>query len=167
MKHFIKTFPVVVVLSLATQVPRAQSTSNCAEAKLQSDLGEKNKALVAAFWHDVFAMKNAEAARKYLVPDYIQHTKHIPTGLEGFVGYFHPAYVKEPEGYAADLAEGQKEYYSDIVESYAAGDIVVIHVHDHGSYDHGKNAGKMIELRYMDIFRCKDGKIIEHWGALD
>lgn len=167
MRQIGKTLFVTVFAFFLMGSVLAQDKLDCKGAKASLELAAKNKALVAAFWHDVFVAKNAEAAENFLSPGYIQHTKGIATGLKGFVDYFHQVYQPNPVGEYADWAEGSANYHTDITQNIAEGDLVVVHVHDYGTYDHGKHAGEHFDTRYVDIFRCADGKIVEHWGPED
>ena len=76
----------------------------------------ENKQLVANFIHDVFEMKNPEAARKYLAPDYIQHNPHVGPGLDGFIKAMNDWLSHAPP----DMAD-------ETVHLIGDGDLVVAH----------------------------------------
>lgn len=109
---------------------------------------EKNKELVRTFYEDVFVRHQAKAAaEKYLTPDYKQHNPHVPTGRQPFIDYFVPFFEKN------------KEAKSEIKRILADGDLVAVHVHAKRTKD---DRGAAV----VDIFRVKDGKIVEHWDVL-
>lgn len=110
---------------------------------------EKNKTLVRTFYEEVFVRHHAkEAAEAYLSPDYKQHNPHVPTGRQPFIDYFVPYFVKNPGA------------QSEIKRIMSDGDLVMVHVHAKGAKK--DDPGTAV----VDIFRVKDGKIVEHWDVL-
>ncbi|MEM8492024.1 MAG: nuclear transport factor 2 family protein [Pseudomonadota bacterium] len=83
---------------------------------------------------------------------YVQHNRNLPDGIEGLVGF-----LKE---FVADYPE----YSYDVKHIYSDGDYVVFHSHatlkkeDRGNQDKGMNI--------VDTWRVKDGRIVEHWDAI-
>ena len=71
----------------------------------------------------------------------------MPDGKEPFVGFF--------TGYFKDNPNSRAK----IVRSSTDGDLVWIHVHStNGPEDRGQAV--------VDIFRVKEGKIVEHWDVI-
>ncbi|MDO5631345.1 MAG: nuclear transport factor 2 family protein [Paracoccus sp. (in: a-proteobacteria)] len=102
-----------------------------------------NKDIVLEYLDTVFNAKDLAKAETYWGDDMIQHNPLMPNGLDvlrGFIGSADPSLSYEP---------------GLVMES---GDKVMIH----GRYS-GWNGKTMIAV---DIFRLKDGKVIEHWDVM-
>lgn len=105
---------------------------------------ESNKKLVSDAIHELFVTRNAEKAVKlYFGAPYHQHNPMIPDGAEDL-----PAVVK---GLPANF-----KYEPGII--VADGDMVMIH----GRYT-GWGPKPLVTV---DIFRVKDGKLVEHWDVM-
>ena len=109
---------------------------------------EQNKQTVTAFFTTAFNDKQpAEAVAKYLGPQYIQHNPQAADGAEAFIQFV--------GGFVAQFPQ----LSVDIKRVVAEGDLVVTHsLIKVSPEDRGTAA--------MDIFRLKDGKIVEHWDVL-
>ena len=109
---------------------------------------DHNKQVVRDFCETAFNAKQpAEAAERFLGPEYIQHNPTAPDGKEAFVE-FTGGFVTQAPGLSLDIRR--------IV---AEGDLVVAHSHLTMS---GNDAGTVV----VDIFRLEDGKIVEHWDVM-
>lgn len=108
---------------------------------------EENKKTVVAFYEKAINDKNFEAASVYLGPYYIQHNPNAEDGIEGFKKFVH--YLKD----------NFPDSHSDIKRVFAEGDYVILHVH---SIRVPGTLGRAI----FDLFRLEDGKIVEHWDAV-
>jgi|SRR5579871_4126308 len=102
-----------------------------------------NKALVKKALTELFVNKDATALDRYWGDSYTQHNPGIPNGREALVPL-----VK-------NLGPDFKYEMGMIV---ADGDIVMVH-----SRYQGWSPKPLIAV---DIFRVKDGKIVEHWDVL-
>ncbi|WP_404402718.1 nuclear transport factor 2 family protein [Pelagibacterium halotolerans] len=109
---------------------------------------EYNKAVVTAFYETAVNEKDpAGAVACYVGDEYIQHNPLAADGPEAFIAAF--------EGWTA----AAPDIHLDIKRVIAEGDLVVTHAHlRQGPDDLGMAA--------MDIFRIEDGKIVEHWDAV-
>ena len=86
-----------------------------------------------------------EAVAKYLAPPYTQHNPQIPDGVEGArVGI--AGFVKQFPGLHLDF----KRVLVD-------GDLVAVHSLASGIGERGSAV--------VDIFRIKNGKLVEHWDV--
>jgi predicted SnoaL-like aldol condensation-catalyzing enzyme len=108
---------------------------------------EANKAAAIAFYELMFnGCKPREAAELYIGDEYIQHNPHVGDGKEPFIAYFERMAKEYP---------GKKVTFKRAI---AEGAFVVLHCLQEwpGDQDYGG----------MDIFRFKDGKVVEHWDVL-
>jgi predicted SnoaL-like aldol condensation-catalyzing enzyme len=116
---------------------------------------EANKKLVLDFWHTVFDGQDVSKAKLYLAPGYRQHNPNVATGLKGFEDFFGPMWPK-PKA-AADIKLTQ----FDVV--MAEGDLVqVMFKRPRPEVD---DPTKTYMSFWFDLFRIKDGKIVEHWDC--
>lgn len=108
---------------------------------------EQNKQVVVAFWNQVFAGRDPAGAVSAYVGD--KYTQHNPDTADG-----PDAFVQSMTGRlkAAPLMR------ADIKRVIAEGDLVLIHNHITGGANDRGFAG-------FDLFRVRDGKIVEHWDA--
>ena len=106
------------------------------------------KQVVRDFYETAFVKRQpAEAMKKYVGEKYIQHNPYVKDGPEPFIQYF--------TGYFKSNSDASTE----IKRMIAEGDYVVVHAHSRSSKkDRGHAA--------IDIFRLENGKIVEHWDAV-
>lgn len=109
---------------------------------------QRNKSIVREFYEMAFNARNPEeAAEKFLGSVYIQHNPAAANGREAFVTF------------AKGFIKAFPDLRFSIIRQIAEGDLVVQHSHlirERGSRD----------MAVMDIFRIKDGKLVEHWDVL-
>ena len=130
---------IILSLSAATMLFGLSSHS-----ALAGPVEEANKKLVSDAMHELFVTRNAEKAVKlYFGKPYLQHNPAIPDGAEDL-----PKVV-------ASLPSSFKYEPGVIV---ADGDLVMIH----GLYT-GWGPKPLVTV---DIFRVKEGKLIEHWDVM-
>ncbi|EPD6703025.1 nuclear transport factor 2 family protein [Cronobacter dublinensis] len=122
-------------------------TANGAVASArQNDVEEANRQRVITFY-DRFFNQHDTAAADVVADDYRQHNPEVPDGKAPFVNYFSGFFRDNPQSRAK------------VIRSAADGDLVWLQVHStNGSHDRGQAV--------LDIFRVKDGKIVEHWDII-
>jgi predicted SnoaL-like aldol condensation-catalyzing enzyme len=91
-----------------------------------------------------------EAAERYFSPDYIEHNQEIPNGnLEGFKQVLRRERMDRP---------GQRDVKISVLRVIAEGDDVGVHMKC-------EEPGKP-PLMIMELYRVKDGLVVEHWDAM-
>lgn len=118
-----------------------------AMARPAKDETERNRAAITAFAHRFYDLRDVRGAfEQWVAPDYIQHNPGIPDGREAAVAALEPMF----------RAEGSRFEVKRIIVD---GDMAVIHLH--GRTGTQGNGGAV-----ADIYRMKDGRIVEHWDVL-
>ena len=108
---------------------------------------EANRKLVVEFYDSVFNGHKVADGAKVVADEYKQHNPRVPDGKAPFASFFTDFFAKNPNARAR------------IVRSAANGDLVWLHVHaTNGTDDRG--------TAIVDIFRVRDGRIVEHWDVL-
>ena len=95
---------------------------------------------------DIFRKKDATAVDRYFGESFIQHDPNIADGLAGM------------RSFAAEIARSPATDIT-IYRTLVDGDLVLLHCRYEGV---ARYTGPVIAF---DLFRFKDGKIVEHWGA--
>lgn len=115
---------------------------------IQHRLTKYNKRLVTEAYDELMVKKNVtEAVDRYFGPEYHQHSPTIPNGPDG---------VKDGlGGYFAAFPELTNTPKRVIAE----GDLVAVHTH---TVPVPGSRGQAI----LDVFRVRNGKIVEHWDAI-
>ena len=114
---------------------------------------EKNAKIITDFVQHLMNDHDFDYVLKnYNNSNYIQHNRNIPDGIEGLVNFLRSFTKQFPE------------YSYDVKRILADGDNVIFHSHatlkkqDRGNDKKG--------LNIIDTWKVKDGKIVEHWDAL-
>jgi predicted SnoaL-like aldol condensation-catalyzing enzyme len=108
---------------------------------------DRNKQTVIAFYSRAFNdHEPADAVAKYVGSEYIQHNPDTPNGADAF--------IQSATGFIAKSPQVSVEIKRVIAE----GDLVVTH-------DLVKMSPGDRGMAGADIFRLRDGKIVEHWDV--
>ena len=108
---------------------------------------ERNREIVTAFAEQFYGRRDvAGAFERFVVPDYIQHNPGLPDGREAAVAALAPKFSTPGARF-------------DVKRIIVDGDLAVIHLH--GRTDPATAGGAV-----ADIYRLKDGKIVEHWDVI-
>lgn len=129
----------ILLLALAG-ITAAQSARNLTAE-------EANRALVLEFYDKFFNKHQVDEAAKVVADGYIQHNPTVPDGKEPFVSYYREFFKENPQSRA------------QVVRSAVDSNFVWLHVH---SVNDAKDRGEAV----VDIFRVKDGMIVEHWDVI-
>ncbi|PSJ51055.1 nuclear transport factor 2 family protein [Pseudaminobacter soli (ex Li et al. 2025)] len=112
------------------------------------DKTASNKTLVAAFVDDILVNGRMEKLGAYIEGDaYTQHNPQIADGLSGL-----------GEALKAMAAAGVTMKYDKVHQVLGKGNFVL-------TASEGSFAGK--HTSFYDLFRVKDGKIVEHWDTIE
>jgi predicted SnoaL-like aldol condensation-catalyzing enzyme len=127
---------------------KADETAQLA-ALAKAHLEEANRRVVVTMYNLLMNDHDVDEALKYIDPDYRQHNVLAPDGKEFLRGAFKARFVEYPK------------FRSDIKRTVADGDLVVVHTHERYRPDDPNDLGNTV----IDIYRVKDGLIVEHWDA--
>lgn len=134
---------LIPALLMAMEVTLMGVSAASAKTPAQIQLEESNRKLVLS----LFAADSPETIVKFMADDYKQHNPTIPDGKAGAAAFFRDLATKYPKAKA------------HVYRSAADGDLVWVHAHlvlqpnDPG-------------IALVDIFRVKDGKLVEHWDIM-
>jgi predicted SnoaL-like aldol condensation-catalyzing enzyme len=112
----------------------------------------RNKKIVHDFYREVVEAGHLDRAEKYLHENYIQHNPGIKDGRNSFVELLKP-YIPR--------TEIQPLIRKEVVALTGDGDLVTLAVVHHGK----DPEGKPYTSTFFDMFRLKDGIIVEHWDC--
>jgi predicted SnoaL-like aldol condensation-catalyzing enzyme len=146
MKNVLPVF--LCLLMLFSGLSWAQTRSApFAPKPVSKKIMEANKKAALEFYDLAINKKDFDAAVKLIGDDYKQHNPLVGDGKEGF------------KAFLAMLKKDFPDAHSEVKRVFADGDYVIIHVH---SVRLPNTRGRAI----FDCFRFDNGKIVEHWDAI-
>lgn len=131
------------VINVSAETPQSQQPAK--ELKMEHN-AVKQVAInaVNAFFKDY----DVEGIKQYFAQDYIQHNPHVPTGIEPVIGF--TPLLKQ--------AGTTTKNHRILVD----GDLAVMH----NTYNNAEAFGAK-QVVTFDIFRVANGKVAEHWDAIN
>ena len=115
-----------------------------------------NKKIVTDFYRLVFEPRNPDLIEQYVAPDFVEHNPRIEGGRDGLVKFMKTL----PPPASDDIGAEMKNPPAYIV---AEGDLVTF-IFKQNTPD-PKDKAKTYERFTFDLFRIKNGKIVEHWDG--
>jgi predicted SnoaL-like aldol condensation-catalyzing enzyme len=104
---------------------------------------ESNKQVVLKVLQGAFVARDATVVDRYFSADYVQHNPTIPNG---------------PRAIANLIPTLKKDLSYEVGMVVAEGDLVMVH---------GRYVGWAPKpLVAVDIFKVKDGRVVEHWDVM-
>jgi predicted SnoaL-like aldol condensation-catalyzing enzyme len=146
MKKFLLVSLSFLTFALGLSLAQTKSTP-FSPKPVSREVMEANKKAAVEFYDLAINKKDYDAAVKYIGADYRQHNPLVGDGKEGF------------KTFLAMLKKDFPDAHSEVKRVFADGDYVVIHVH---SMRLPNTRGRAI----FDCFRFDNGKIVEHWDAI-
>ena len=132
---------VLLSLQMMSCTNKTEPKPESAKVNSNSEI-ESNKKIVLDFFLFMFGDKDLTAVDKYITPEYIQHNPNVADGSEAF--------KKAAEGWF----KGAPKTKIDVQHIAAEGDLVFLHIKN-------TNPDGLLNST-IDIFRLKDGKIVEN-----
>lgn len=132
---------VLLSLQMMSCTNKTEPKPESAKVNSNSEI-ESNKKIVLDFYQQMFGDKDLTAVDKYITPEYIQHNPNVADGSEAF--------KKAAEGWF----KGAPKTKIDVQHIAAEGDLVFLHIKN-------TNPDGLLNST-IDIFRLKDGKIVEN-----
>src|SRR5688572_21304570 len=108
---------------------------------------QANLERVLTMYREVLIAMNPNKVEQHLSPRYVQHSSLAEPGLEPL------------KRFLAKVRQESPAARQTIHRAFVDGDHVIVHVHvERWPGDPG--------LAAIDIFRCDDGEIVEHWDVI-
>ncbi|MBQ1026478.1 nuclear transport factor 2 family protein [Micromonospora sp. C95] len=108
----------------------------------QDDQAQRNTDIVLTAMRELFTEKDLGAIDRYWAEPYVQHSPQMPNGLDTL----------------RNVVPGLEGFSWEPQRIAAQGDLVFTHSIVHGWAPN--------PVAIVDIFRLKDGRIVEHWDVV-
>lgn len=139
---------VIAAATLALGAPAAR-----AEAVSAAQM-EANKHLVLEFYRNVWEPQRLSAMKDYYDPDIVEHNPNVRSGIQGFVDTMGRRWQEKPV---------QAQLQSPPAMVLADGDLVTLVFKR--SRPEPADSTRSYDTYWFDMFRVRNGKIVEHWDA--
>jgi len=114
---------------------------------MQEALTIRNRAIFTAFVDQLYTRKDVRGAfETYVSPDYIQHNPEISDGRDAAINFLVPMFS------APDARFDVKRVLVD-------GEFAAVHLN-------GRLDASGLGVAVMDLYRFQQGRIVEHWDAI-
>lgn len=140
-----RTIASAMLMAALITLLGGQAMAKDAQRNLATE--KANLKLVVQFYEQFFNRHEVAKAAEIVSEDYKQHNPEVPDGKKPFVNYFSQFFKETPQSKAR------------IVRTASSGDLVWLQVH---STNTPSDRGQAV----LDIFRVKNGKIVEHWDII-
>lgn len=122
---------------------------------------EENKA-IARDYFEAFASKDLAWIDSHVAPDFVRHDPGLPFEVRGQEG------VRELNSV---FITAFPDLRLDIEDVIGEGDKVLVRLTIRGTHQ-GElmeipPTGKEVEVGVLDLFRISNGRLVEHWAAID
>lgn len=122
---------------------------------------EEHKAIVLRFLQEVWGEGNLNMVDELVAKDHVHHLSrrdaHGPDGVKQLVSWFR-SFLPDVKIRVKDwIAEGDRVVVYFAFSGTDAG----------GGYRDNPPSGHPVEYDGIDIFRVRDGRIVERWGIVD
>lgn len=108
---------------------------------------QANHAMVLEMYHNVLVAMDSTQVDRYVAPGYVQHSSLAAPTVQALKDFLDHVRRESPDA------------RQTIHRSFADGDHVIVHAHvERWPGDPG--------LAVVDMFRCADGMIVEHWDVI-
>ncbi|PYS51735.1 MAG: hypothetical protein DMG13_18095 [Acidobacteria bacterium] len=115
-----------------------------------------NKKIVTDFYRLVFEPRNPDLIEQYVAPDFVEHNPLIEGGRDGLVKFIKTL----PRPSSDDIGSEMK---NPPAYTIAEGDLVTFIFKER--VPDPKDKTKTYDRFTFDMFRIKNGKIVEHWDG--
>lgn len=127
-----------------------------------TDETTRNKQVVDEFVQALFTRGDLDAVDRFCAPDAVVHDEPFPGAPAGREGMRHAA---------ATIRRACPDWHSDLEALVAEGDLVAEVFTASGTH-RGElmgvpGTGRTLVLKGIQLFRLRDGLIVERWGRLD
>jgi predicted SnoaL-like aldol condensation-catalyzing enzyme len=107
----------------------------------------ESKRVASALVDELTSGRDVTAFDRYVSDPYFQHTPQTPNGIAAAKEFFAAAFAASPD------------FSVSVKRVIAEGDYVAIH-------SHYKSGPDDLGLAVLDIYRVRDGKVVEHWDVI-
>ena len=157
------TLALIAPLSPAVAQDEGKDEALRAEARAawgETGSPEENRALVREALETVMMAKELGRAGEFYGDPYLQNNPRIPDGVEAMTGYFAEIFAAFPDYTPTiDLIVGEDDLVSVFLTWRGT--------HTGEAFEGVEATGAEVVTKTADVFRVRDGRIVEHWDVVD